>query len=118
MPLGEFCSASRSALTLRTLMQYSASIEASIVLSQVIWLFRTRRIRRRAKEAGLNWDEFPEAQAWQEDRLRIPWHRKEPIISVVDGTTGGDAAGDQRVPIESTETKRDRSGDIERCKGI
>lgn len=97
-------------------MQCSASIEASIVLSQVIWLFRTRRIRRRAKEAGLNWDEFPEAQAWQEDRLRVPWHWKRPKISVVDGTTGGDAAGDQPVPIESPQIKQDQSRDIERCK--
>ena len=97
-------------------MKCSASIEASIVLSQVIWLFRTRRIRRRAKEAGLDWDEFPEARDWQEDRLRVPWHWKGPKINVVDGTTGVDAAGDQPIPIELAEIRQDQSGDIERCK--
>ena len=97
-------------------MQCSASIEASIVLSQVIWLFQTRRIRRRAKEAGLKWDEFLEARDWKEARLRIPWHWKGPGINVVDGMTGVDAAGDQSVPIELSEIKQDQSGDIERGK--
>lgn len=101
------------ALTLR-----SATIEASIFLSQAVWLFRTRKIRRRAKEAGLEWDEFPEAQAWQEDGWRLPWNRKGSNDSTVKATTEGDAAGDGRVSVEEAPKPPDQSGDIEQCRQI
>ncbi|KAL6720432.1 hypothetical protein ACLMJK_002354 [Lecanora helva] len=52
-----------------------AAIEAMIFLSQGIWLLRTRKIRQRAKEAEMTWEEFPEAQAWQEKRWRLSWSR-------------------------------------------
>lgn len=50
-----------------------AAIEIGIVLSQLIWLFRTRAIRRRAKDAELSWEEFPEAQQWEDRRWRLNW---------------------------------------------
>ncbi|KAI9729836.1 MAG: ssk1 response regulator receiver [Cirrosporium novae-zelandiae] len=40
-------------------------LELGIFTSQFIWLFRTRGIRKRAKEAGVPFDEFPEAQEFQ-----------------------------------------------------
>jgi len=43
----------------------------SIFVSQGIWLLRTRGIRRRAKEAEKTFDEFPEAQGWQDEGINI-----------------------------------------------
>jgi hypothetical protein len=37
----------------------------SMVASHVIWLLRTRGIRRRAKEAGKTFDESEEGTEWQ-----------------------------------------------------
>lgn len=51
-----------------------AAIEMGIVLSQLIWLFRTRAIRKRAKNAELSWEEFPEAQQWEDSRWRLKWN--------------------------------------------
>ena len=51
-----------------------AAIEISIVLSQLIWLFRTRAIRKRAKNAELSWEEFSEAQEWEDKRWRLNWN--------------------------------------------
>lgn len=39
--------------------------------SHGIWWLRTRGIRCRAKEAEVNYDDFPEAQAWQEKGTNI-----------------------------------------------
>ena len=52
-------------------MGCSAAIEAGIFISQGVWLLRTRSIRRRAKECELKWEDSPEAQEWQENRMRI-----------------------------------------------
>lgn len=82
-------------------------------MSQIVWLFRTRKIRRRAKEAGLEWDEFPEAQAWQEGGGRLPWNRRRSNVGTVNETTGDDAAGDKRVSIEESQKKPDHNVDIE-----
>ena len=62
----------------------SAAIEASIFLSQAVWLARTRSIRKRAKEAELIWDEFPEAQAWEEKRWRFHWRKRNSLSSAGD----------------------------------
>ena len=51
-----------------------AAIEIGIVVSQLIWLFRTRAIRSRAKNAELSWEEFPEAQQWEDRRWRLNWN--------------------------------------------
>ena len=99
-------------------MWSSATIEATIFLSQAVWLFRTRHIRRRAKEASLDWDEFPEAQAWQEDRWRLPWSWKGSDASVSDKTPGGSAAKDEDVTIEISPAMQDQSGDIEQCRRV
>jgi hypothetical protein len=37
----------------------------SMVASHLIWLFRTRKIRARAKEAGETFDESAEGLQWQ-----------------------------------------------------
>lgn len=41
-------------------------------ISHGVWLLRTRGLRRRAKDAGLAFDELPEAIAWQEGGLKLP----------------------------------------------
>ena len=97
-------------------MLCSATIEASIFLSQAIWLFRTRQIRRRAKEAGLEWDEFPEAQAWQEDRWRFSRSWKSSDGSVIKEKIEADVAGEARVSIEESRKVPKQSGDIEQCR--
>lgn len=64
----------------------SAAIEGSFFISQAVWFYRTRKFRRRAKEAGLSWEEFPEAIEWEEDRWRWGFGRKSrsssPKISI------------------------------------
>ena len=96
----------------------SATIEASIFLSQAVWLFRTRDIRRRAKEAELDWDEFPEAQAWQEDRWRLPWNWKGSDASASNKMAGSDAAEDESVTNEISPVMQDQNGDIEQCRRV
>lgn len=57
----------------------SASIEVGIFSSQAVWLYRTRRIRKRMKEAALPWEEFPEAQEWQDYRWR--WKSVKSVMA-------------------------------------
>ena len=42
-----------------------------MVISHLIWLFRTRGIRRRAKEAGKTFDEFEEGIEWQSKGIDV-----------------------------------------------
>ena len=42
-----------------------------MVASHWVWLFRTRVIRRRAKEAGVKFDEFEEAITWQAKGINV-----------------------------------------------
>lgn len=87
----------------RLLKPRSAIFEASIFISHAVWLIRTRNIRRRAKEAELDWEEFPESQAWQEDRLRLPWHWKrskagrEEVKTEATSMEMGSSVPEQRV---------------------
>ena len=117
MPLGKFSFNWREFL-FQALILCSATIELGIFLSQAIWLFRTRKIRRRAKEAGLDWDEFPEAQAWQEDRLHMRWNWKRSDATAVKETTEGDPVVDGCVPVEEPQKPPDQSRDIEQCRPI
>ena len=96
----------------------SATIELGIFLSQAIWLIRTRKIRQRAKEAGLNWDEFPEAQAWQEDRSHLRWKWRRSDANAVKETTECDAVVDECVPLEESQKPPDQNGDIEQCRPV
>ncbi len=40
-------------------------LEAGIFLSHFIWLIRTRKLRKQAKEAGMDFDDLPEAQRYR-----------------------------------------------------
>lgn len=62
--------------------------------------------------------EFPEAQAWHEDRWQLYWHWKGCSDSSVDETTGGNAAGDGHMPIEKSRTIQNQSGDIEQYRRV
>ena len=99
-------------------MLRSATIELGIFLSQAIWLVRTRKIRRRAKEAGSDWDEFPEAQAWQEDRLHLRWKWRRSDANAVKETTEGDAVVDGCVPVEEPQKSSEQNEDVEQCRPI
>lgn len=44
-------------------------------ISQGIWLLRTRRLRKKCKEAGLDFDSHPEAVEWQNNGFKFPWLR-------------------------------------------
>jgi hypothetical protein len=48
----------------------SCSIEYGVFISHGIWLLRTRKLRRRAKEADCSFDEFPEAIEWQQNGFK------------------------------------------------
>ncbi len=118
MRLGRFFPFDWRDVVRRALILCSATIEASIFVSQAVWLFRTRQIRWRAKEAGLEWDEFPEAQAWQEDRWRLSWSLslKGSDGSVIKEKMEADVAGEARVSIEESRKVPKQSGDIEQCR--
>ncbi|KAF2007494.1 PQ loop repeat protein-like protein [Amniculicola lignicola CBS 123094] len=49
-----------------TLYALCCTIEMSMVTSHLVWRLRTRGIRKRAKEAGVEFDEFQEGIEWQE----------------------------------------------------
>ena len=66
----------------------------------------------------MDWDEFPEAHAWQEDRLRLPWNLKRANASTVKETTGGDVARDGCVSIEESGKLPDQSESIEQRRQI
>lgn len=102
-----------SSLSFRTLISYSATIEASVFLSQAVWLFRTRNIRQRAKEAELQWEEFPEAQAWQENRWKFHRDSKSAIASTVDGAPHMNAAEDLDVVNQKAHPVQCQNEDIE-----
>lgn len=40
-------------------------LEAGIFLSHFIWLIRTRKLRKQAKDAGMDFDDLPEAQRYR-----------------------------------------------------
>lgn len=65
-----------------------ATIEAGIFLSQIIWLYRTRAIRKRAHEARLTFEEFPEGQEWQSKGWQwgLKGRREAAFAAVEDGT--------------------------------
>ena len=115
MPLGRF-SFNWKEVSFQALMLCSATIELGIFLSQAVWLIRTRKIRRRAKEAGLDWDKFPEAQAWQEDRLHLRWNWKRSDANTVMKATECDAVVDSGVPLEESQKPPAQCGDIEQCR--
>lgn len=61
-------------------------MEYGVFISHGIWLLRTRDLRRRAKEAQLPFDEFPEAMEWQDggfkwrpvlQRIKLPHTYRE-----------------------------------------
>ena len=68
----------------------SAAIEASIFISQAVWLIRTRGIRERAKEAEMSWDDFPEAQEWQQHGWRWKWKLNFSLRKRSDKVEGDD----------------------------
>jgi len=40
-------------------------LEAGIFLSHFIWLLRTRKLRKQAKDSGIDFDDLPEARKYQ-----------------------------------------------------
>lgn len=52
-------------------MVVSACIELSIFISHWIWLFRTRKLRKRAFESGQDFDSYAETMEWQEAGLKL-----------------------------------------------
>jgi hypothetical protein len=48
-------------------------------LSHGIWLFRTRRLRKKCKEAGLGFDSHSEALEWQNNGFKFRWKRTAPV---------------------------------------
>ena len=72
----------------------SAAIEASIFISQAIWLIRTRGIRKHAKEAGMTWEDLPEAQDWEEKGWSLAKRRRANSSSSKSTTEHECASGD------------------------
>ncbi|MCJ1401980.1 hypothetical protein MMC11_005198 [Xylographa trunciseda] len=46
-------------------------LEGGIFASHIIWLFRTRKLRKRAKLQGVNFDDLPEARIYQDKRAEM-----------------------------------------------
>ena len=49
----------------------SCAIEYGMFISHGVWLHRTRGIRKRAKQAQLSFDNFPEAMEWQDKGFKL-----------------------------------------------
>jgi len=56
-------------------------LEIGIFLSQVIWLLRTRKLRKQAKLSGQSFDDLPEAQAYQ---VKRPGNEEEMRVRTGD----------------------------------
>lgn len=95
----------------RRLMACSCAIEMSMVASHMIWLIRTRGIRKRAKEAGETFDEFEEGVEWQakgidiEEKVRHFFSKKSiaeedglPVIGVADALANPEEVTPKTVP--------------------
>ncbi len=101
-----------------------AIIEASIFLSQAVWLIRTRKIRRRAKEADLVWDDFPEAQAWQGKGSKLPgnwgFHRSTKKCPEGSGVARvpGVAIEGINLSLRNQTPKEGQNGDIEQGRNV
>ncbi|XP_014559617.1 hypothetical protein COCVIDRAFT_24126 [Bipolaris victoriae FI3] len=54
-----------------TMYALCCAIEMSMVVSHLVWLFRTRGIRRRAKEAGKTFDGYEEGIEWQSKGIDV-----------------------------------------------
>lgn len=65
----------------------------------------------------MDWDEFPEAQAWQEDGWRVSWDWKGSDASASHKTAAGGAAEDEDVTIEDSQAMEDQTGDVEHTQG-
>lgn len=74
----------------------------SMVASHLIWLFRTRELRKRAKEANMTFDEFPEAVQWQSQGIDLE-ARIIKTFSRKTKTEKQDGEGNQEAVVE-TET--------------
>ena len=75
----------------------------SIVLSHIIWLVRTRKIRKRAKEAETTWEKFPEAQEWENDRWTRElnwWWRKNKEGGKGSKVEPGDIGGEEMMGVQ------------------
>ncbi|KAK4943172.1 hypothetical protein LTR10_017196 [Elasticomyces elasticus] len=75
----------------------SACLEMSMFISQGVWLLRTRRLRKKCKEAGVEFDSHPEAMQWQSSGFKIPWSRTS---STQESEQTGHQEGDV-VPVTS-----------------
>ncbi|CAN9441450.1 unnamed protein product [Alternaria alternata] len=94
-----------------TMYALCCAIEMSMVASHMIWLIRTRGIRKRAKEAGETFDEFEEGVEWQakgidiEEKVRHFFSKKStaeedglPVIGVADALANPEEVIPKTVP--------------------
>ena len=56
---------------LRRLTINSCIIEMGVAISHLVWLLRTRGVRKRAREAGKSFDEFDEGIQWQSEGVNL-----------------------------------------------
>lgn len=81
----------------------SASIEMIMVTSHLIWMLRTRGVRKRAKQVGVTFDEFPEAVDWQAKGFDLEvWCRK--FMLQKKSKTKDEEAGQQETEEVQLET--------------
>ncbi|KAI9713933.1 MAG: hypothetical protein M1820_000663 [Bogoriella megaspora] len=80
-----------------TLYALCAAIELSMFLSHGVWLFRTRKLRRKAKEAGVTFDEFPEYTEWQSKATKLNFKIMNLSRSRTDEVSGPDQNAQEAV---------------------
>jgi hypothetical protein len=94
-----------------TMYALCCAIEMSMVASHMIWLIRTRGIRKRAKAAGETFDEYEEGVEWQakgidiEEKVRHFFSKKStaeedglPVIGVADALANLEEVTPKTVP--------------------
>ncbi|KAJ3545097.1 hypothetical protein NM208_g2688 [Fusarium decemcellulare] len=75
-------------VTFGTLYALVAIIELSMFLSHGVWYLRTRDLRSRAKAAGQDYDDFPEAIEYQSKGVNMSLRRARRAISDLFPWTG------------------------------
>lgn len=85
----------------------SIILEAGIFILHFIWLFRTRKLRKRAKLEGREFDDIPEARQWQWK----PTDKTGPNMSALSDVETSMASIDQVID-KSKQSDSERRGSL------
>ena len=83
-------------------------LEAGIFISHIIWLFRTRELRKQAKLQGLEFDDLPEARQWQWNPTENNSRSRSASLDTETGNPCIDQAVAETKPSEPRDSEFER----------